>query len=104
MFSIFFGVLNFVIFILWKYEIIVLSRTQLILYLIIIISSFVYDIYQFFYNKYYIDNEDDDIFFDNAPNPLNPAPLPPTNEQVEFVEFMKKMEMEKEKILVRKNE
>ena len=46
---------------------------------------------------------DDDIFFDNAPNPEPPPTNPPTSEQIEFVEFMKKQrEQEREKELIRR--
>lgn len=46
--------------------------------------------------------DDDDIFFDKAPNPLPPPTLPPTEDQLEFTEFMKKMEREKEKVHVKR--
>ena len=46
---------------------------------------------------------DDDIFLDNAPNPVPPPTNPPTSEQIEFVEFMKKQrEQEREKSVVRR--
>lgn len=46
---------------------------------------------------------DDDIFLDNAPNPVPPPTHPPTSEQIEFVEFMKKQrEQEREKSVVRR--
>ena len=44
--------------------------------------------------------DDDDVFFDQAPNPLPPPALPPTEDQLEFAEFMKKMEREKERMPV----
>ena len=51
----------------------------------------------------YSDNSDDDIFLDNAPNPTPPPTYPPTSEQVEFAEFMKKQrECEQERELVRR--
>lgn len=51
----------------------------------------------------YSDNSDDDIFFDNAPNPTPPPTNPPTSEQIEFAEFMKKQrEQEREKSVVRR--
>ncbi len=46
---------------------------------------------------------DDDIFFDNTPNPEPPPTNPPTSEQIEFAEFMKKQrEQEREKELIRR--
>ena len=48
------------------------------------------------------DDNSDDIFFDQAPNPLPPPALPPTEDQLEFAEFMKKMEREKERVPVEK--
>jgi len=46
---------------------------------------------------------DNDIFLDNAPNPVPPPTNPPTSEQIEFVEFMKKQrEQEREKSVVRR--
>ena len=46
---------------------------------------------------------DDDIFFDNAPNPAPPPTNPPTSEQIEFAEFMRKQrEQEREKSVVRR--
>ena len=46
---------------------------------------------------------DNDIFFDNAPNPTPPSTTPPTSEQIEFVEFMRKQrEQEREKELIRR--
>lgn len=46
---------------------------------------------------------DDDIFLDNAPNPVPPPTNPPTSEQIEFAEFMKKQrEQEREKSVVRR--
>ena len=46
---------------------------------------------------------DDDIFLDNAPNPVPPPTNPPTSEQIEFAEFMKKQrEQEREKELIRR--
>lgn len=51
----------------------------------------------------YSDNSDDDVFFDNAPNPTPPPTNPPTSEQIEFAEFMKKQrEQEREKSVVRR--
>lgn len=50
-------------------------------------------------------NDDDDIFIDNAPNPTPSPTNPPTSEQIEFVEFMKKQreqEQEREKELIRR--
>ena len=47
-------------------------------------------------------NFDDDIFFDKAPNPLPPPTLPPAEDQLEFTEFMKKMEQEKDKVPVKR--
>ena len=48
-------------------------------------------------------NDDDDIFFDNAPNPTPPPTNPPTSEQVEFAEFMKRQrEQERKKELIRR--
>ena len=46
--------------------------------------------------------DDDDVFFDKTPNPLPPPELPPTEDQLEFAEFMKKMEREKEKVPVKR--
>ena len=49
------------------------------------------------------ENDDSDIFLDNAPNPVPPPTNPPTSEQIEFVEFMKKQrEQEREKELIRR--
>ena len=47
---------------------------------------------------------DNDIFFDNAPNPEPPPTNPPTSEQIEFAEFMKqkRQEQEREKELIRR--
>ena len=51
---------------------------------------------------------DNDIFLDNAPNPVPPptnppTSNPPTSEQIEFVEFMKKQrEQEREISVVRR--
>ena len=46
---------------------------------------------------------DDDIFLDNAPNPEPPPTNPPTSEQIEFVEFMRKQrDQEREKSVVRR--
>lgn len=49
-------------------------------------------------------NDDDDIFLDNAPNPVPPPTNPPTSEQIEFMEFMrqKRQEQEREKELIRR--
>ena len=48
-------------------------------------------------------NDNDNIFFDNAPNPEPPPTNPPTSEQIEFAEFMKKQrEQEREKELIRR--
>lgn len=43
--------------------------------------------------------DDDDIFFEQAPNPLPPPTLPPTEDQLEFTEFMKKWNRKKKKYL-----
>lgn len=49
------------------------------------------------------ENDDSDIFLDNSPNPVPPPTNPPTSEQIEFVEFMKKQrEQEREKSVVRR--
>ena len=47
-------------------------------------------------------NDDDDIFLNNAPNPVPPPTNPPTSEQIEFMEFMKqkRQEQEREKELI----
>lgn len=46
---------------------------------------------------------DNDIFLDNAPNPVPPPTNPPASEQIEFAEFMKKQrEQEREKSVVRR--
>ncbi len=77
---------------------------------VIAFCSFIYIVYyiieRFFTKKDFnnIDDEDD-IFFDNAPLPKSPSPLPPvqtsenieTLEQMQFKAFMKKMKEEKEK-------
>lgn len=58
-----------------------------------------------FFEKGLSSNEvdDDDIFIDNAPNPTPSPTNPPTSEQIEFVEFMKKQrEQEGEKELIRR--
>ena len=58
-----------------------------------------------FFEKGLSSNEvdDDDIFIDNAPNPTPSPTNPPTSEQIEFVEFMKKQrEQEREKSVVRR--
>ena len=52
---------------------------------------------------YQSNNNDDDIFLDNAPNPAPPPTNPPTSEQIEFAEFMKKQrEQEREKSVIRR--
>jgi hypothetical protein len=50
------------------------------------------------------ENDDSDIFFDNAPNPTPSPTNPPTSEQIEFMEFMKqkRQEQEREKELIRR--
>ena len=47
---------------------------------------------------------DNDIFLDNAPNPVPPPTNPPTSEQIGFAEFMKqkRQEQEREKELIRR--
>ena len=47
---------------------------------------------------------DNDIFLDNAPNPVPPPTNPPTSEQIEFMEFMKqkRQKQEREKELIRR--
>ncbi|WII92507.1 hypothetical protein QEO94_07605 [Kingella negevensis] len=94
------NIILFVIFILWKLEFITLNFNELFIILIIVLLSLAYDIYKFFHKENDSNDEDDDVFFDNAPVPLNPTPLPPTSGQIEFAEFMKKMEKEKEENLV----
>ena len=49
-------------------------------------------------------NDDDDIFLDNAPNPVPPPTNPPISEQIEFMEFMKqkRQEQKREKELIRR--
>lgn len=98
------------IFLLWKFEFIILSNFALFVLLILTLSSLTYDLFKFlnkFFNNSEEDDNGDDIFFDNAPNPVVPPSLPPSSEQIEFSEFMKNLqnEQEKEKLLVmRKNE
>ena len=47
---------------------------------------------------------DNDIFLDNAPNPVPPPTNPPTSEQIGFAELMKqkRQEQEREKELIRR--
>ena len=60
-------------------------------------------IYENFELKSSSNDVDDDIFFDNAPNPEPPPTNPPTSEQIEFAEFMRKQrEQEREKELIRR--
>lgn len=68
----------------------------------------IYYIYETFFSKEELNNidDEDDFFFDNAPLPKSPSPLPPiqdeiqneeTLEQMQFKAFMKKMKEEQEK-------